>query len=287
MTSDDFTCRHHPRAGRARPGPAAAVSPCRRGAGARAAVARSAGAALPGHRAVASGLRQFAADRRRCGRRSTTSPISISISPPNWVSRTRCWSAPALGGWIAAEMMVRSTARFSRLVLVDPLGIKLRGRDERDIADMHAMPRAEYLRLAWADPAKGEIDFTALAGERAGGDRARPRGLRALRLEALHAQPAAQALAASDRPADPAAVGRRGPASSPRLMARAGARRFPGARLEVIPSAGHFPHWEQPEAFVRRARRPSSTASNGIARRSRCASGTSRRWPTTRPGRRG
>jgi pimeloyl-ACP methyl ester carboxylesterase len=67
-----------------------------------------------------------------------------------------------LGGWIAAEMMVRSTARFSRLVLVAPLGIKLRGREERDIADIHAMTRAEYLRLAWADPAKGEVDFTAL-----------------------------------------------------------------------------------------------------------------------------
>ncbi len=66
------------------------------------------------------------------------------------------------GGWIAAEMMVRSTARFSHLVLVDPLGIKLGGRDERDIADMHAMPRAEYLRLAWADPAKGEVDYTNL-----------------------------------------------------------------------------------------------------------------------------
>ena len=39
-------------------------------------------------------------------------------------------------------MMVRSTARFSRLVLVDPLGIKLRGRDERDIADMHAVTPA-------------------------------------------------------------------------------------------------------------------------------------------------
>ena len=35
--------------------------------------------------------------------------------------------------------MVRSSARFSRLVLIAPLGIKLRGRDERDIADIHAM----------------------------------------------------------------------------------------------------------------------------------------------------
>src|SRR6266850_7256907 len=67
-----------------------------------------------------------------------------------------------LGGWIAAEMMVRSTARFSCLVLVAPLGIKLRGREERDIADMHGIERAEYLRLAWADPATGEVDYTAL-----------------------------------------------------------------------------------------------------------------------------
>src|SRR5437879_3205640 len=52
------------------------------------------------------------------------------------------------GGWVAAEMMVRSTARFSRLVLVDPLGIKISGREERDIADMHALPRAECLNLA-------------------------------------------------------------------------------------------------------------------------------------------
>jgi pimeloyl-ACP methyl ester carboxylesterase len=66
------------------------------------------------------------------------------------------------GGWIAAEMMVRSTTRFSNLALVDPLGIKLSGREERDIADMHGVPRAEYLRLAWADPAKGEVDFTNL-----------------------------------------------------------------------------------------------------------------------------
>ena len=27
---------------------------------------------------------------------------------------------------------------------------------------------------------------------------------------------------------------------------------IPGARLDVISDAGHFPHWEQPEAFVQR-----------------------------------
>jgi pimeloyl-ACP methyl ester carboxylesterase len=55
------------------------------------------------------------------------------------------------GGWVAAEIMVRSTARFSRLVLVDPLGVKVSGRDERDIADAHGGPRLESFFLQWRD----------------------------------------------------------------------------------------------------------------------------------------
>ena len=47
------------------------------------------------------------------------------------------------GGWIAAEMAVRDTRRFSQLVLADPLGIKVGGYTERDIADMHAISREE------------------------------------------------------------------------------------------------------------------------------------------------
>jgi hypothetical protein len=35
------------------------------------------------------------------------------------------------------------------------------------------LPRTEYLRLAWAHPAKGDIDFTQLLRERVGGDGAR------------------------------------------------------------------------------------------------------------------
>ena len=29
-------------------------------------------------------------------------------------------------------------------------------------------------------------------------------------------------------------------------------RAIPGATMEIIPDAGHFPHWEQPEAFAER-----------------------------------
>jgi hypothetical protein len=75
-------------------------------------------------------------------------------------------------------MMVRSTARFSCLVLVAPLGIKPRGRDERDIADMHGIERTEYLRLAWAEPAKGEADYTALPDAELAASCAAAKGLR-------------------------------------------------------------------------------------------------------------
>jgi pimeloyl-ACP methyl ester carboxylesterase len=153
------------------------------------------------------------------------------------------------GGWVAAEIMVRSTARFSRLVLVDPLGLKFSGRDERDIADMHALSRAEYLQLAWADPANGKVDFTTLPeSELAAIVRSReafalygwkpymhnPRLKRWLhRID----RPTLLLWGAMDRIVTPA-------------YGENWRRAIPNARLELIAGGGHFPHWEQPEAFV-------------------------------------
>ena len=156
-----------------------------------------------------------------------------------------------LGGWVAAEMMVRSTARFSRLVLAAPLGIKLRGRDERDIADMHAVTRAEYLRLAWADPASGEVDFAALPDSELA---AIVRGREAFALYGwkpyMHNPRLKRGLHRIDRPtlllwgAEDGIV-------TP-AYGEGWRQAIPGAGLEIIPGAGHFPHWEQPEAFVQR-----------------------------------
>src|SRR6266478_1063947 len=38
----------------------------------------------------------------------------------------------SFGGWVALETAVRSTSRISRLVLIDSLGAKFGGREERD-----------------------------------------------------------------------------------------------------------------------------------------------------------
>ena len=155
------------------------------------------------------------------------------------------------GGWVAAELMVRSTARFTQLVLVDPLGVKFGGRDERDIADMHALTRAEYLKMAWADPARGEIEFTKLPDSELA---AIVRGREAFALYGwkpymhnprlkrwLHRinRPTLLLWGAEDRIVTPA-------------YGEGWRQAIPGARLELISGAGHFPHWEQPEAFVDR-----------------------------------
>ena len=60
----------------------------------------------------------------------------------------------SFGGWIAAEIAAAGHPKLDRLVLVDPLGIKLGGREERDIAHFFNTSPAELLRRAWHDPAR-------------------------------------------------------------------------------------------------------------------------------------
>src|SRR5215213_2680973 len=40
----------------------------------------------------------------------------------------------SFGGWLAAEVAVASSHKLTKLILVDPVGVKLGGREERDIA---------------------------------------------------------------------------------------------------------------------------------------------------------
>ena len=71
----------------------------------------------------------------------------------------------SLGGWIAAEMAVKSTARLSRLVLAAPLGIKVGDRETRDIPDIFALPEEEVTRLQYHDTAQGRVDYASLSDD--------------------------------------------------------------------------------------------------------------------------
>jgi pimeloyl-ACP methyl ester carboxylesterase len=157
------------------------------------------------------------------------------------------------GGWVAAEIAVRNTARFAGLVLADPLGIKVGGVLDRDITDMHAIPRAEFMRLAWADPAKGEIDYTKLPDTELA---AIARGRETLAVFGwkpyMHNPRLKRWLHRIDIPTHLLWGEQDGIVSV--AYGEAWKAGIPGATMETIPAAGHYPHWEQPDGFAARVR---------------------------------
>jgi pimeloyl-ACP methyl ester carboxylesterase len=155
------------------------------------------------------------------------------------------------GGWIAAEMAVRCTRRFAKLVLAAPLGIKVGGVLDRDIADMHAMTREDYLQRAWADPANGERDLMQLPETELA---AMARGREAFALFGwkpyMHNPRLKRWLHRIDIPTLLLWGERDGIVTT--SYGEAWRAEIPGARMEIIAKAGHFPHWEQPQDFAER-----------------------------------
>src|SRR5207302_1887171 len=68
----------------------------------------------------------------------------------------------SFGRWIALEMAVRSQERVARLVLIDTVGVKFGGREERVIADIYALPADEVLRRTFVDPTRVVPDYAKL-----------------------------------------------------------------------------------------------------------------------------
>jgi pimeloyl-ACP methyl ester carboxylesterase len=154
----------------------------------------------------------------------------------------------SMGGWVAAEMAVRTTQRLSRLILVDAVGIKPGDRDTRDIADIFACPDAEAAKLLYHDAAQAphstalsEAQATALAANRLAhafytwdpymhNPRLRYR-LHRINVPTLLIWGANDGLVST-------------------AYAEAYCQMIPAAQLVVIPEAGHWPHVEQPERFL-------------------------------------
>ena len=156
----------------------------------------------------------------------------------------------SVGAWIAADIVVKSTARIARLVLADAVGIRVSDDPETsDIADIFAMPEKDFIALAYHDPAKGARD-PALSDER-------------LVAQARNLESTAR-FAWAPYMHDPKLKGRLHRIGVPTLLlwgaqdrivtpdyGRAYAAAIPAARFALIDQAGHFPHLEQPEDFAR------------------------------------
>lgn len=165
----------------------------------------------------------------------------------------------SFGGWIAAEVAAGGSAKLDRLILVDPVGIKLGGREERDIVHFFNTNPAELNRRSWHDPARRPtgvygLGWQAVIDEAIGDDDlvVLARNWDALCLYAWRphmynpqlkhwlrriAVPTLVLWGAGDRIVTPG-------------YGRAYSALIPSAQFATIEEAGHHPELEQPSAFV-------------------------------------
>ena len=170
----------------------------------------------------------------------------------------------SFGGWLAAELAVCGHPKLDRLVLVDPFGIKLAGREERDFPHLFNTNPVELNRRAWHDPARCPPGSYGIGWHTAIGDAMsdeemvtlardwdslclyawRPHMYNPQLKHWLHRIAVSTLVlgGASDRIVTPE-------------YGRAYAGLIPGAIFSLIEAAGHHPELEQPRAFVERVAR--------------------------------
>jgi pimeloyl-ACP methyl ester carboxylesterase len=156
----------------------------------------------------------------------------------------------SLGGWIAAEMAVMDVDCFSRLVLIDPYGVKLGGPTERDFADIYQLGPAKTAALKFREPHKMRRDLAKLGDEELGRiARDRESFARFAWEPYLHNPKLKHLLYRVTAPTLILWGEQDGLASTD--YARGFAKLIPGARAATIANAAHYPHIEQPDTVLR------------------------------------
>ena len=160
----------------------------------------------------------------------------------------------SLGGWIALEMASKDDRCFAKLVLVDPYGVKVGGPTDRDIEDVWTVHPDKAAALKWFDLEKGKRDFVAMSED-------------ALTVIARNSESFAR-LCWDPCLHNPKLKHRLHRVRVPALFVwgendgivtpdygRAFCGMVPEAEFAVVGSAGHYPHLEQPAAFLALARK--------------------------------
>lgn len=156
----------------------------------------------------------------------------------------------SLGGWIAAEMATKDDSHFAKLVLVDAYGIKVGGPYDRDIADIWLEHPKKVMEQKWFDVEKGKRDFPAMPEDKL--------AIIARNIETtarfcwepyMHNPKLKHRL---HRIQVPTLVvwGKNDGIVSPDY-GKAYSKAIKGAKFATVAKAGHYPHLEQPEAFMK------------------------------------
>jgi pimeloyl-ACP methyl ester carboxylesterase len=181
------------------------------------------------------------------------SPDDISYIFLDLMERLNLDKVPAIGfsfgGWLALEMATKDDSVFSKLVLVDPYGVKIGGPTDRDIEDVWNVHPEKVAKLKWFDAEKGKRDYKTMPEHelsviaRNNESFARfcwdpcmhnpklARRLHRVRVPTLFVWGENDGIVTPD-------------------YGRAYSRMIPGAEFSIIGRAGHYPHLEHPDEFV-------------------------------------
>lgn len=154
----------------------------------------------------------------------------------------------SMGGWTATELATMNSTRLSKLILVDSVGVKVGGREDRDIADVFALPGEKLAELMFHDPSRApnlhempDEQLQIVAGNRMAlgvytwdpymHNPKLPHRLHRIKIPTHFIWGASDGLVTVD-------------------YGRKFCRMIDGATMTVIEEAGHSPQTEQPDAFV-------------------------------------
>jgi pimeloyl-ACP methyl ester carboxylesterase len=156
----------------------------------------------------------------------------------------------SLGGWIAAEMATKDDSRFAKLVLVDAYGVKVGGPFDRDIQDIWLQHPKKVMEQKWHNVEKGKRDFPSMPEDK-------------LAIIARNIETTAR-LCWEPYMHNPKLKHRLHRIAVPTLVVwgkndgivapdygKAYSKMIKGAKFAGIAKAGHYPHLEQPEAFMK------------------------------------
>lgn len=161
----------------------------------------------------------------------------------------------SFGGWLAAELAIKGTGRFSRVVLLDAVGAKFGGREQREVREILATTIDDLPNLLFSDndagrkkfgdldfPAMQEAEITRFARNREsflmfGWAPALYNPKLASRLHRIK-QPTLVVWGEDDKVVAPD-------------YGRAYAKAIPGSKFASVPQAGHYGYMEQPEAYAK------------------------------------
>lgn len=155
----------------------------------------------------------------------------------------------SFGGWIAAEIAVKSTSRLAGICLADTVGAKFEGPMTREIADLFSVPQYEQSQLIYHDESRRKQSFAHLPDDVAlrmarnhesfclyGWSPVLNNPKLAGRLHRINV-PTHLVWGAQDRVVSPD-------------YGRSWVKAIPGATFDLIEGAGHYPQVEQADRFI-------------------------------------